>query len=633
MTAPAALALLACLTAQPMPAVRSVVFDGADVLVTASGVTEPRVWDGDRELEVLSTRPEGTAPAFVFVLDTSGSSARLLAPVSRAIATFLESWPESRVALVGMGSHPTILLDPTPDHGALGAALAGITPAGRNSITSAVGVALGLAGAAARPVVIVITDGVDTLGPVPPAMVRDAVRCSQATICALGIGNRVDTSTLEDYAVPSGGWAHRVLTPVDVQPELGDLTAELRSETLTRARLAVADPYRQHRISVGDAPSDEGRVACGPWGAQTCEVTVPVLRPPANPEDTMVLVSRGGVPISVGLSNRPVPAPAGVFDVRIAVAPRPETITRDLTPGESLVLEPIELAGARVSGPDLGLSDGTPVSLIVDGEPALELSSGEVGALLPCQAVLRVATTPPFASEPVPLTRGGIAVVSSPDLGELLVDLSGPDGPIDSSYTVRLPGGDSVAIGRSGRPLRLLAGHYVVSVPVPPGREAEVAVPERERAEVNLDDYGALLVRAYGVADTEVRLRLTVRDSDTGRLLASGRTGLAITLASGTYRLELGSTPRLVYDAVTVEPGRLATEEVRRLGGLHVVGPEGAIYRVLQAESGKWIGTFDCGEQVALLAGKYRLNYRDEKDREVARDFTIEPGLVLSLSL
>jgi len=633
MTAPAMIAMLAWLVAQPTPVMRSVAFDGSDVLVTVAGAPQPRIWDGETELEVLSAGPVDTPPTFLFAVDTSGSSARLLAPVCRAIQGFLESWPNARAGLVGIGSRPAILLDPTTDREALGAALSAIAPAGRNSLTSGVGVALGLAASEARPVVIAITDGVDTLGPVPPAMVREALRCSQATVYALGIGNRVDISTLDDYAAASGGWAHRLLTPVDVEPELRELGEALRGETLVRGRLTAPDPYQQHRISAGDAPSDEGRAACGPWARETCEVTVPVLRPPANPEDTMVLVARGGLPVGVGLSNRPVRAPAGQFDLRVALAPKPETIGLDLEPGADLVLEPIELAGAIVTGPDLGLADGTPVSLIVDGEPALELSSGETAALLPCEAVLRVATTPPFSSEPVPLTRGGIAVVSCPDLGELLVDLSGPDGPIDSSYTVKLPGGESVATGRSGRPLRLLSGHYVVSVPVPPGREEEVMVPEDGQAEVLLHDYGALLVRAYGVADAEVPLRLTVRDPGTGRIIASGRTGLPITLAPGTYRLELGSTPRFVYDAVTVAPARLVTEEVRRLGALRVSGPDGATYRVLEAESGRWIGTFECGQQVSLLAGEYRISYRDEKDREVTRDFAVEPGLVLSLSL
>jgi hypothetical protein len=72
---------------------------------------------------------------------------------------------------------------------------------------------------------------------------------------------------------------------------------------------------------------------------------------------------------------------------------------------------------------------------------------------------------------------------------------------------------------------------------------------------------------------------------------------------------------------------------VRRLGALRVSGPDGATYRVLEAESGRWIGTFECGQQVSLLAGEYRISYRDEKDREVTRDFAVEPGLVLSLSL
>lgn len=614
-------------------------FEGSELVVRGlpalQGPSVYRVFADDMELGESAPSPHPDQVTLVFVIDASGSAGRLLGPVQRAARVLLDRLPEAEVAIVAAGSAPRLVLEPSVDRQAFDAAWSSIEARGRSSISSGIGLALGLAAGRARPVVVVVAAGVDSQGPIDYALASAAGRVSGAPVFGFGVGNRVDMALLEDFARLCGGRATRVLTPPDLGPEFIALADGINREALLRVPLPAGDFSAVRRISVGGRAEDAAPTAVHrPRPATEAGVLCAVEGPGGDPVATLVVVEQDGQAVSAGLTGHLVPAPSGEVSVRVGTAPTRDFEGIHLLSEETRQLPEAILSGIIVRGPDLGLADGTPAAVLADGEPVCALSAGETALVLPGTYEVRVYTRPAFTSAPMTIAAGAVAEVCAPGLGTLLVDAAGPnDLPIAAAVQVFGEDGRLVAAGRTGVPLTLVAGAYEVLVSIPPGRRVPVVVSEGEEVHLPSRDYGVLVLRALGPAEAELGLPFVVRDPGEGfGLLATGRTGLPLVLESGVYAVELSSTPRFQFDRLQVRGGEVNEIEVRRFGAIYAEGPEGYRYRVLTAPEGRWAGTWTCGEQVTLLAGDYTLVPDGPEGADGRIEVSVRPGMVVKVN-
>lgn len=604
--------LIACTAAKAGFEARSALIQGDQVVLRGlaiPGSEIPRVWDGDSELEVLGLEWLDMPPRVIFVVDSSGSSGRLHRLLRGAAGEFLNQWPQAEAALVAFGSDADVIVPPTEDHAALLAGFGALKPIGKNSISSGVGLGLTLAEGHPRAIMVVLTDGFDTPGAVPLSIASGGAQCLDVPIYSLGIGNRVEMPLLEELASTSGGRARAIETPLEAGPRLAELASLLdEREARVRARLVSTEPLTLHRLSVGPAPDEDAILtAYGPWPEGEGAVTLPVLAVDGSDAGTPILVSVGEAPVAFGRSSAAIVAPATDLTLAPAVAPLPEPLEVRIAPGESVMLPPLELGGISVTGPELGLTDGTPVMLLADGEPMLLLSTHEWADVLPGVYQAEVRTSPVWRSEAVSVEAGQRVEIAAPELGDLVVEVSGPDGELIPT-TVRLftEDGDPAGVARAGRARSLPAGLYRVVVPVPPERTLDVEVTAGQVNTVALTDYGHLRITAHGPFGEALDLGLAVHDTD-GVLLLTGRTGRDLPLRAGQYSITVGSVPPYEFCPVEVQPGGRTDEDLRVFGGLYVAGGAGGRYRLEEAETGRLIGRFLVGETLVLVAGEYAI--------------------------
>lgn len=597
------------------------------------GSTAPRVWEGDTELEVLGMEWLEAAPRIIFVIDCSGSAGRLHRPLRAAVRRFLAYWPEAEAAVVAFGSDARVVVPPTQDHAAVDAAFETLQPMGKNAISSGVALGLTLADGHPRAMMVVMTDSFDTPGPVTLPVALDAARCVDAPIYGLGIGNRVEMPLLNELASASGGRARAIDTPLEAGPFLEELAVLLRErEARLTARLASTEPFSAHSFSVGDAPDGESPlIAYGPWPAGRGQLRLPVLRADGTPYETPVLVRVGDVPVALGKAGSPIAVPPADLTVTPCTVPPMDPIECRLADDQATELPPITLGALSVAGPELGLTDGTPVAVLHGGEPVLLMSTHEWAAVLPGNYRVEVRTAPPWRSPEVRVEAGGQLEVIAPELGELLVEVTGPDGePIPTTLRILTPSGQPAGTARSGRTRSLPAGPYQVVVPLPPERVLQVEVLPDQVNTLRLSDYGELRVMARGPFGEDLDLGLTIYDLD-GQLLVSSRTGRSVALAAGQYAIAIDSVPPYRYRPVTVTGGEYTLEDVRVFGGLFVAGGDGGRYRLEEAKEGQLIGRFMVGETLVLLAGDYSIEALDSVSPPLP--VTVRAGMVTRVDL
>jgi hypothetical protein len=577
--------------------------------VAQPGTDTPRVWDGETELQVLGMEWLDAPPRIIFVIDSSGSAARLHRPLRKAALDFASAWPGAEGALVAFGSEAQLITPPTADPVELAAGFDALEPGGRNSISSGAGLGLTLAEGHPRAMMVLLTDGFDTPGPVSLSTALDAARCLDVPIYSLGIGNRVEMSLLEELATISGGGAREIRTPLDAAPALTSLHALLSAqEARVRARLVETAPLSQHSISVGAAPDEDAAViAYGPMPAGMGEIVWPILGPNEEPAPTPILVRADGVPVAFGASPGPIAVPAAEVEVLPATIPRMDPVSVRVRRGETHEMEPLRLGALRVTGPELGLKDGTPVSILSEGEPVMQISTGEWVHLRPGQYRVEVRTAPPWQSDLLTLEPAGRAEAAAPGMGTLRVEVVGAGGETVPA-TLRLFTADDEPAGtaRTGQPRSLPAGDYRVVVPIPPERSVDVTVTPDEETSITLEGYGELEILAHGPLGEPLSLGVTVRTLE-GELLLSGRTGETLELGAGRYDIEVDSIPPYSYRPVAVEAGERRVEDLRVFGGLFVTGGDGGRYRLETADGDQLIGRHLVGEILVLLAGEYRI--------------------------
>ncbi|MDH3730678.1 MAG: VWA domain-containing protein, partial [Acidimicrobiia bacterium] len=135
----------------------------------------------------------------VLVLDTSGSMAGApLAEAKSAAKAFTAQLPAGvRVAVVGFGSAPQTATDFTTDLSAADSAIDGLSAQGETALYDAVAAAAGLFENEARRVVVVLSDGGDTVSGSSLEQAIIGLLAAEADFYAVGL----DTSETDDAAL------------------------------------------------------------------------------------------------------------------------------------------------------------------------------------------------------------------------------------------------------------------------------------------------------------------------------------------------------------------------------------------------------------------------------------------------
>jgi Mg-chelatase subunit ChlD len=599
-------------------------FEGGTVHVSAE-TSDPavplRVWDGDVQLAPDPGGSPAVPPTVILVVDAAGSAERLLRAVSAASSHMMREIPDLRVGVVFFGSSARIGVAPTTDADAVARAIEqcrGALAPSRESTSSGVGLALGLASYERRVSLVAITDGEDTAGPVDPGLLWTACARSGIPVHGFPIGNRAGVSYLEDLASLSHGVCEPLLTPADLDTALMQLARRIAGERSAAAVLPAASPGR-HVLRVGttDGPSEGSVVLFGPEAADGASLVAEVRRPDGDEDVTLLVAEREGEVLGLGLTGRPVALPAGLCDVSLGSAPTTRLPGILLAPGETRALDVVRLAGIAVSGPDLGRPDGTTATVLTpDGTRVLEVSCGETAFLLPGGYTVAVDAIPRWQPRDwFPVEAGEVHEVTCPGMGRLRVVVLGEDGqPLDCVLPIRDQHGDLVASLSAGHEISLLAGSYQVQVPIAKPRRIDCEVRAGETSEVRATDYGSLVVRAVGPGDRALSFRVLVRDGeDNGKLLASGATEAPLALRAGTYDVEILSVPVYPVPGVVIRAGERTEETVLRFGALFVTSPErAAAVRVRTTEAHRWVGSYALEEEVLLPAGEYLVSLDTE---------------------
>jgi hypothetical protein len=632
-------AFLTTAPAEPGFTLRSARFE-ADVVVLTGVPDDPsatgwRVWDGDGELTVRSAGPSTTPCVLVAVVDTSVESGRLLLPVVKAIRAATADEPDLSVGVVAFSSTARCVLEPTVDRELLAEALDGLAATGRGSISSGVGLALGVASSYPRARVVVISDGQDSAGPISSSVTFDAARAAGVPVFGIGVGNRVEMSLLSDLANATAGSAVHVLTPVDVEGELRALVHSLAQEVELRAVCPPRDGLTAHSFRAGLArPAGTPLVATCPTAEGTGELLVPIDVAGGAAEDTIAVLSREGQPVWVVRANRASRAPAGEWQLRLGVAPPGAPAEVRVAPGQRTETPALHLAAVEVGPPETGLPSTTRVWLTQAGERIVEFGLGETVPCRPGAYGVRVGTRPPYDSPAFEAEAGQVRGLTAPGVGELLVDTVGPDGKrLECGVAVRDQSDKVVLSGLSGRVETLTEGLYQVAAAIPPARSVQARIAPGERTVVRLADFGELLLRAPGPDEEELGLRYVVRAPDGTRgLVASGRTGAPLLLGAGTYDVTIESAPELDCAGITIAAGLRREDVIRRFGAVFVRGPATLAYRVFRAGDNAWVGTFQAGRRVVLLEGDYRL-VPDIAGVTTGRAVRVDAGTIVTVDL
>ena len=171
----------------------------------------------------LEAFQEATQPlSIVLALDASGSMRRAEADVIASARAFADALrPQDRLAVMLFANGVNLVHDLSTDRAGTRQAIEGYTPAGGTALYDGLSAALTrLQTVEGRRVVVLMTDGRDEDNPGTGPGSRQSVaevlkqlRASGVTVFTLGIGQKVDTAPLRQFADLSGG---RMLLPQDV---------------------------------------------------------------------------------------------------------------------------------------------------------------------------------------------------------------------------------------------------------------------------------------------------------------------------------------------------------------------------------------------------------------------------------
>ncbi len=209
--------------------------DGLPVTTLPAGSIKASL-DG-QPLAVTGVQTSSTARpplSVVLVVDVSGSM--LGDPITqarKALTEFVGSLePGDQVALFAFDTNVRLLQDYTPDKTVATAAVARLVPLGDTALYDAVIAGAGKAAQATtdRKLMILLTDGVATVGIEKRAASLDAARSAGANVVAIGLGGDLDRAYLGQLASVSGGRFLEAPTPAGLKQTYANLAAAIKTQ-------------------------------------------------------------------------------------------------------------------------------------------------------------------------------------------------------------------------------------------------------------------------------------------------------------------------------------------------------------------------------------------------------------------
>ena len=189
----------------------------------------------------------------VLALDTSASTTgqrqKDLVAASQALLDGLKAVDRAALTTFSHAVAPRIGL--TPDVAAVRAELLRLEPSGETSIMDGAFVALTAALAhTGRSLVVVCTDGVDTMSWLQPDEVLESAKRSNAVVYAVTPADGRSRSSLKDLADATGGHMLQVSSSADLRPAFQKILQEFRNRYILAYSPQGVAPEGFHRLDV-----------------------------------------------------------------------------------------------------------------------------------------------------------------------------------------------------------------------------------------------------------------------------------------------------------------------------------------------------------------------------------------------
>lgn len=180
------------------------------------------------EVTDLGDVPVNAAVALDVSGSTEGQALADLVGAGQALVNGLQ--PQERVSLTTFSGTVAPLIPLTTDHAFVHRALAGMTAGGQTAVIDGVFVAMMSAQSIdGRPLVVVFTDGLDTVSWMRDADLLEATKRASAVIYTVAAGPARQWQFLKDLATATGGRAIALASPKNLQAEFLKILTEFRS--------------------------------------------------------------------------------------------------------------------------------------------------------------------------------------------------------------------------------------------------------------------------------------------------------------------------------------------------------------------------------------------------------------------
>jgi Ca-activated chloride channel family protein len=214
--------------------------DRNGAFVDAVTASELSVWEQGKRQDVQRVIPAGDLPLTVGVaLDASGSMRTAMRQAQQSAVDFLEAvvGPRDRAYAVGFSARPQLLMPPTPDVGAVEAALGTLEAEGWTALYDGIVFSLyHLRAVRGRRALVVLSDGDDTKSQVDYDTALEHARASGVVIYAIGLDTpALDPSArgaLKAFAEETGGRAYFVGEATDLAGTYAQIAEELKRQVL-----------------------------------------------------------------------------------------------------------------------------------------------------------------------------------------------------------------------------------------------------------------------------------------------------------------------------------------------------------------------------------------------------------------
>jgi VWFA-related protein len=231
-----------------------------DVLATDNGrpvggltAEDFELFDNDVPQKIDSVNLGDFPVNAVVALDVSASTEgqALKDMVSAGDALIDDLRPDERVSLTTFSETVAPLMPLTTDHAAVHRALAGVTAGGQTAVVDGVYVAMVTAQSVdGRPLVVVFTDGLDTVSWLRDKDLIDATKRASAVIYTVAAGPARQWQFLKDLASATGGRAIALGSAKNLQAEFLRILTEFRSRYLLSFSPQGVSDSGYHRLTV-----------------------------------------------------------------------------------------------------------------------------------------------------------------------------------------------------------------------------------------------------------------------------------------------------------------------------------------------------------------------------------------------